>query len=802
MKEYPKGSYFTGALEHIKFENKENTAKFTEAGAEALDLIFLSKARFNENNKKLAAYPSASQKDHFQYITTPHPIGNLSAKQCLTLDLMSNIDAEPEKAVSILKDSLEYYKELGAGEYKAKIEEILNANPQPETDEIQTALASLILASGIPTAVISRKKQKSDSTVRNKYLLNADHFSIKTWTNNDADGDPENDMAASLPSDVTPQGQTLIQIFDKCTSSANRSKMTTAEMRISCEDKRGVAGVKTQLQTIAGVKFINSFDDLLDEGTYKTAYDQFKAWLETAKYTGKEGGALKDRLDFVLRVASPAFMKAEGLVLSDFDSDAKNIMPGLRFILKATEQFLHENGRECNLSQTIMPLCENRHSIEQAENVFQDFLDKVKEKYDAAKGNPEKLEKIRQMLLPDGKNMFWGVFTGPSDLTKDMGGRAANAINKHITDITAKWAQFKKDVPELALGNAQIKVEFGKGTSNKRGGNMIPSGVKSITWQGSNFATWSRMGALFYAAIALGQNQKKEDGLYELPEGFYEAAIETHQKLLGEKQGSIIARYDELITNPETKSHFDLLKSKYSNNQGTRGGGKDSDQLPGYADTRAIGCASITSYIGLLTSPAFPDDEKLLSQYDLTSALKNNEELDILLKELYQYVAFSANRADKLGFDINFIAENIGYINKVMHKLSQECGLEFSCPYDLDYAPSVKNLVAGLRKIHDNPALELFEQQIGEITAYRDMLDSSVQEAVDNGFTDEKNAEIALINSAMANYQLPVIAYNGIEKGKQQTANDNYVEQQPDGSMSGAIVSYVKKISYGKCTTL
>lgn len=796
----------------LKLPKLPNAAQhFDEASAQSLDILLENRKLGYVAGKKFFDEKDAESKHGVTVITTPHPIANLSAVQCLMLDvisLVSNILARYHKA-----DESGTRKKYSKNFVGNKIDEYLletakqllildntkilalkvardNFKRDGDVNALQVALARIVMAMGIPTKVIGAQEQANAARVRDARIRTADKRSpieVQTWRGADGDGDPKNPMSNII---TWGKDKTLLAMYKDKPKSLNQ---TTVQPRLSCKDKKGVTGIIKQLQNIPGAKEIADWLVLFDKDAYDAAYAKYKIYLENARYNAvskdgtsqsnsedKDHSFINNPLDLILRVAAPAFTKADGFVLSDFDSSKKNVMPALRFILQATEQYLREKtGKSISIKQTIMPLCENQHSIAGAAELFSEYLQSVDLAIAAeCTGKITKEQKafwIKKVVFPHDKIPFYGAFYGPSDLTKDMGGQSINRIVSSIEALRLSWAQFMES-HKTFFGIIQIpefKIEFGKGTSPKRGGGFtLPY---SPTVQGSNIVTWDSVLMKTQARGMVAQN-KDPSGSHVggdfIKEAIIKEAIEFHEKILNENNGYIVTRFDTLRSSPM----LSILTPNYSNNQGTRG----NEENPLFKDQRAIASAATTSLIGLLSAPGFPEDPKG-SGYDVLKAVKDPADLHILMYDLFQIASLDFERAVALKFTEEEIKPCRDYANNVLRFLCNQVGVNND--EKMHFADRVGNLVEEIIKATPDKTAQIvlrqFQAQIPLIKALQKTLTATVSSA--KGQSGDKleqtKANAAFVNSLIANFQMPMVPAYGYKRGV--VNNDNSKERKP-----------------------
>lgn len=811
----------------------KHQARYDPAAIASLDAHLQARALMYLANKKLFDENISESKKKVTFISTPHPIGNLRLEQSLILDALSKIIAleyrveqsnekrnrhnsfpkqvtrsvrnlvytappkQPKKiytpndiAVRLqryVQDTpcsqlANFYQSADIGlprsardttTFSAQTKNLTKEQIDEKIRIIKNELATAFLMIPLPTKVVTPQAQTEIGAIRDRRLQAVEsksHPEIITWNNVDADGDNHPMAEVIDPIGIghaynKSKGKNFLEIFLAChptaTNLLGKKKPTLRQPRISWEDKKGITGVKSSLAAIPGVKDITSWNNLLDDAKFNAAYNAFTKFLTETNYKGK----VNEPLDFVLRLCSPLFVPAHGLVISDFDASDKTAMPKLRFMLMAATRFLESQNLNTQQklaldklrTQVVMPLCENKESIERAPDRFKEFLE-----FAANKGKSQP-EKVKELLSSDGKNLFYGCFVGPSDLTKDMGGRSIEIIQETIDQLRKHWDNFRIHHRNLCATNMQMQIEFGKGTSPKRGGGYTINAPQTL--QGVNFATTDT--ALTKSVVRTMRAQNSGVRMKAHNKALREDAVKFHKYLWDEKTGILTKEFDHLRNAPQLRP----LLSMYSNNMGTRGSSVSKTQVE-YNKQRAIACAAITSYMGLLGYPSFPapngHDSILRTKYNIDTALGNPTELHILMGDLFQIVCLDPNRARALGVK-DGIAQSCAYATNLLAELGMKAGFGDTRPQGEDFSKSVEQLVTGLIKkaqgnIMAQNALTLFKAQIPVITKLRDSLTSAITSAKD--FSPTTCANIALLNNFLANFQMPLIPAKGFDLSK------------------------------------
>lgn len=877
---YQKSSvnYFIKSFQNLSEKNSPSSFyPFNENSASALDNWLESiKDHYAAYKKQFPeSHEHASKEKEFAFISTPHPIGNVTAVQCIMLDLMSKIENlqlrdgvsnkydatefknklieyldkarwgkdEMEKfdqAIDSAKnlrdqEQLKQYKELAIKSNQVIrdliVEQIYKLDVQSKEEikkfaevAIQPVLAKLVLEIGIPTEVINREVQNLQNQKQEKIIQNKDEYSVtKSWVNVDADGDSANPMSNILAGEIS-ESDNLKEIFIKQKETRHDNHLVSYEPRISYEDKKGVKGIKRQLEEIFNsdnLREINSISDLLNEDKFEAAYKEFRVFLENTKYQS----SVSNKLDFIIRLCAPAFKRdASGIVLSDFDSSDTAIMPRLVFIKEAVEKYLKEENLvnpNFKISQSILPLCESEKSIKGAINAFGKFLGDVETEYSKTieSNDLNRVKEIKKLVCNKNGEFIYGFFAGPSDLTKDMGGLSTLLIDTSIRGANQMWNNFveswdksleakgvksnftrseelkdkhledkkiqenfqKSDKPwyekpkiekkieekedNLFMSGTKFVIEYGRGTSPKRGGGIVVPGLHGATVQGTTMPTFSNTLLKAYSKAATHQGLESDMAKSNIiTDEFFNAAVENHRGFLnsgenGGEPGSVIKEFDKLRINPE----FVVLDRKYNNNQGTRG----ADGIPTFANQRAINAASTTTYIGLISFPSFPaPGSKGWDEFNLEKMLSDPHGIDILTKELFQYCGMDFKRAGRLGFSNEVINQNQLYTNNVLSKLFTSVDPDFNLTQlnDLRYDQIASKLLDEIltsKMPLDSSAkksLEHFGEQISFIANSRDSLSAMVNHLPTEGkANDSLLSNMAFQLNNLSNFQLPLI---------------------------------------------
>lgn len=786
-------SIFSEAFEglHDADVTPESTAKFNEDSARSLDVLLENRLLSYVTNKKLFTEKYNKGREPDTVISTPHPIGNLTLQQGMVLDVLTKIlklelrhEVQKKYSEESIIDIINGYLAV-AGLPRFEIISLksrantITQEIRSNINELKHKLATQLLQSGIPIEVISPENQEKSGVARDNLLKYADSAVptiVQSWNLVDADGD-DNAMLNALEkthASGSAQGKTILEIYNdwqkiKKSKELKEADPTLRQPRLSWKDKKGVTGIMTHLAKIPGVGVIQTWPDMLNDKKLEEAYGEFKNFIEAERYNG----SVNSHIDFILRLCSPAFAHAHGIVLSDFDSSKKQAIPQMRFLVQAVERFLTEKTKSTVvIPQIIMPLCENDASIRGTTDLFREFLASMGKSYDAIKNLPndikkQELEKINRLMFPDGNSLFYGGFYGPSDLTRDMGGQSIHFISTSIKELRYAWQEFMKSHKDLLPYNINhIHIEFGKGTSPKRGGGFTLPYPPTV--QGINFVTTDSN--LMKLQLRLMGAQAPQIYPFESPvsDEFRQHAIDFHKMLLNEDDGLIIREFDRLKDTPL----LGAVSGTYSNNQGTRGKGGH----PLYKEQRAISSAATTSMLGLLGYPSFPAPDvmqDMQQEYNLDEVLKNPADLHILMGDLFQIVCMDVKRAKLLGFNqesinicCDYASALLGFIGK---KIDVEAPLQMGDNYS-DHVVTIVDTLAEKAVQVGSPLAESvllqFKAQIPLICQFRDnlteQLEAATQEKLVAGkLPDATLANIAFQNNLLANFQLPALPANG-----------------------------------------
>ena len=783
---------------------------------------FLSKNDVQENKEIAQSY---------YFISTPHPIGNISAPSLLLFDLSRQINnlkirilANEENNIAnnlskiqqylitakeILQNSLANFNDNSNQEYSSivdfatsiidnSISIIENKDSKIKsledfniiTKNICQDLFSGVIEIGISNKVIKSAVQDAQGVIKNSILSNVlsknDGKYLKSWYRVDADGDADNVISNIIPQQCN--NKNIVEIFSICKKENLSKKLDYNfyyEPRISCKaGKKGVSGLVEQLEKISGINKINCFKDI-NNNELKQLFYQF---LENTKF---ESNNINHPLDTILRTCLPAFVDASAIVLSDFPANNNKILWQLVAIIKNSEEFLSKKlNQNIAINQTILPLCETEIAVKGAEKNFANFLKEIDNEYNLISSAKIELEEqnklfnqLRKFVVNEDNQFILGNFSGPSDLTKDVGSMSIAMINNLSFNIAKLFRDFVASHPLLKLDNVDLIQEYGQGTSTKRDNNSVFANFDGSTIQGTNLISLNSQSA----KSIIVNNQKlrknyKEDDFVAIDENFQNLAIKAHRYFLGDEDGLITQQFNDKITDKVMQ----VINRCYSNNQGTRG----SDGVVKYSDQRAINASFTTAYLGLLQHCGFPLPEDL--------ELINNQNIDlfnsklffnIMVKELYQIANFNPERAKKFNFSDNLIEESNNYCNEVLSFLiakvlnkeiadSKNFSDFFksqSINQKLDFL--VNNLIASTDNDKNlqqhNLILREFKDQIPLIRKNQDSLNSLLLESLLKQDSIDYNQDyfftnIALLVNGITNFPLPQIAIS----------NDNALQEE------------------------
>ncbi|MDB2414451.1 hypothetical protein N9W34_01620 [Rickettsiales bacterium] len=753
-----------------------------------------------ENTKNEVKDLRASEE--IKKIKTFHPIGNNTADQGKDFDLLARILA--------FKQRDEFYGKYGTLTDKAKYTEehsdkILERFNQEffgeenkgqfkeSFEDLENAIITRFIKGGISKEVISRKEQAEAGALASNYLRSSEEERVIVW-NPDMDGDPTANVSEILEFDAN-QGLSLIQIYD-LKDKRDPSK-NLYQSRISCEDggKRGVGDFVHMLNHSEVVSKVTGFSDVIGSD-FEGKYAQYKEYLDGLKFektSEKEGPDLPVNfaLNAIIASTLPAFTDAKGMVLSDFpdESDkASQLLAKLMFTRKAVSRYISEKKQiGLEIDQIYMPLCENKESIENFQQNLEVFNKSVISELSKAKkeGDEEKIQEILDAITSgyDGghRKFIFGTFSGPSDLTKDMGQSSILEMTKSSVSSELNFRKFKEKVKEIIgedlysqhFANVQYAQEYGKGTAHRRGGNYV-LGAMPRTIQGLQLASMSRVIQKAYEQ-GMDMCDMSIDDLEQLQQDIaeYEATFavtkssEAHKSFFCEDENSkgvINAQLDDLgkmeIFKPALKN--------YSNPVGHRGYKEDGKyENKAEKNTRAIGSAAKHAYTGLINNCGFafnPSEET--PDIDLVKMINKPFGLQIFIAELLQMASIDYKRAETLGFEGDAISKTKEYVNNVANFFADK--FEIKSPDSLetmqernDFVNNVLNHVIDKGLIKNETLakrLALFKEQVPLIAGISASLTAKVEKiSKAEEITEEQIANAASLINDIANFQLPVV---------------------------------------------
>ncbi len=749
------------------------------------------------------------------FINTPHPIGNLSAKHGIILDFIARIiNIELRLALGVklgetkekhknpkayIQDKVVKYKDLLVKEGIFTESDLNNVN---NIDQLLAILSYKFVGLGIDTAVISKPQQSRDAKAKIEHLGGENNLN---WDRSDGDGDPRNAITEILGKQI--RGQTLLEIYQyhkarEGKESKSGRSATAFEPRISCKDKRGVDGITKTLSNIPGVMSINIATDLLDQDKFDLAYAKFESFIETLRYGAVASSEydINSLLDLILRATLPNYSNASGLVLSDFPQNGgEKLLAQLSFIKRSVDKFLDKNTNNFQVKpQKFLPLCENEDAINKLEELLEGIFSQIEQEaakivksFDDGKISTQdrnkKLTSLKNKFCGDGQFVF-GAFFGPSDLTADMGGVSIVILNNKRYTSELSYRKFQKDIKLSSGGllnfdDIEFVQEYGKGSSPKRGGNFVLTNLTRTNQGQSPAATDRSLQRIF------SRNASKASSFCYIPETVLNQSIKNHRYFGNNEDdlGLVALEYNELAQTPRGNALMQATTKKYANNQGTRG----KSGLVEFQDQRAIGLAALTSYIGLLQSPAFPFDVQTRtmadwSQNDFRDFVNHPAGFAVLINELYQFCAMDFNRAKILGFSNELIDQSAAYVDATIVFLSKAIGINSGEIHPKsELINRVSNIVAQLQEsdfissAYLKKRLDLFSQQMPLIHGISHDLTESVKHmAGKSEITDEDYAQNGIFLTQLANFQLPTIASNDPKTSVRETKHQRLVLEE------------------------
>jgi len=306
--------------------NKFNNIEFHQYGIEYLKdfQVMAENAYFRQ--KFLSKNDSQENKDRargYYFISTPHPIGNISTPSLLLFDLsrqinnlkirilaneendiannLSKIQQYLSGAKEILQKSLANLDNKSNQEYSSIVDFATSIidNSISKTENKDTKIESLedfnriakniceelfsgVIEIGVSNKVIKPAVQYAQGVIKNsilsKVLWKNDGLRLKSWYDVDADGDADNVISNIIPQQCN--NKNIAKIFSIC-KQENLDYNFYYEPRISCKaGKKGVSGLVEQLEKISGINQINCFKDI-NNNELKESFYQF---LENTKF--------------------------------------------------------------------------------------------------------------------------------------------------------------------------------------------------------------------------------------------------------------------------------------------------------------------------------------------------------------------------------------------------------------------------------------------------------------------------------------------------------------------------------------
>ena len=210
-----------------------------------------------------------------------------------------------------------------------------------------------------------------------------------------------------------------------------------------------------------GIAQFSSLTDLVDDQKFDDFYKSFEKVLEKEK----THGTINCVMDFIIRVCLPAFAEGASMVLSDFDTTDRTIIPRLLAIAKAGSRYL---GVPVN--QVIMPLYESKEDADGWSGLFNFYLTEIEALVHDATTSDE-YQKIKDTFFTSEGYLRIGDFSGPSDLTLNMGGQSLGSIGEIKQAVSDQYDEFYNRVAAKLTGiKPTLKQDYGIGSASKRGG--------------------------------------------------------------------------------------------------------------------------------------------------------------------------------------------------------------------------------------------------------------------------------------------------------------------------------------------
>lgn len=668
----------------------------------------------------------------------------------------------------------------------------------PSYKNITEGLAAIVLQEGIRTQIISKEDQRTAGRLKEAMLPKGS----KTWIDVDGDGDPSNGMGNNVLTEYAHK--TLLDGFvdSYVAEGSSEESDIVYESRVSCDNKKGVNGVSAQLKRMPGVNSITSWKALLDKDTFEHAYEAFAEYLAETPYQEEESikqpkvhALINSPMDLVVRNVASILKhgKFDGIILSDFDPDDPAILPGLRFVFMATQKYLNDNivgisekickakglspeetpriiadiqSKINKANHKVLTLSESKESIEKQADVFKGMFGAFDEAAHAASEDKSKLKHIREVLVSPtidekGEALFAGVFPGPSDATKDMGGQSIRFMRQSLIDIEEEYQKLISTHDGLRLDEVKLSKEYGIGTAERRPARTpFPFPTTS---QGIVDLSMPRH------LKQQGRVKDAQDTAFRsemMPEEwqFAQEGIENFQAMWGNTGGAVTDEYNALRNTPL----FVAMQKEYANNSGTRG---KAGPLSDVENTRAIGANSIACHTGLMYFQAYPSPEKLsgYQQGFVVDTLKKGDPIDlsILVGELWQIAGWDGERAKNLGFSDGVIEKDKAYIGGVLDRLYTDLGKDriSDQPFNEQVDVLLWHLLQEPFIAQDPLAHRTLKQLKEQLPIVRELSDNvsaqitAAKQKLDGGkdLTARDHANIALTNGIYANLKAPFV---------------------------------------------
>lgn len=640
------------------------------------------------------------------------------------------------------------------------------------------SLAKVIIKIGLLKDVVSLEEQNFLVKSKEKMLQN---LGIRTlsWNEVDVDGDDEHPTSKALRIGNI-QGKTFTEIFLLHRQLRHQSddRISQKHPRISYLDKRGVKGLKKQLDIIA--PNIQSMTDLFNTKNMENTYKNLVKLLKQLQYNPNPS----DILDFIIRVVLPIFIEngqpiAEGFVISDFNSKDTAVLPKLQALFFLVKRYLVENNLMSkdqveNICHRYAPLCERYETINAFPNLFKNLLDEIDDLLN------KKLITYQQAayILANKGHYFIEFFGGPSDATVSSGISSIRQITFSMDLCRWYMANFLEKHFQLKT-YFQFIIQYGVGTGRRRINNTMQGVTK--TEQGVSDTVSPNMAHRNNAARA--EHQTLHSASFKKPMDkklFIAEAKRTHDRFWGEHGINTIAT-NALLKNKDSLIGTIGVTKRYYNNTGSRGRAR-KDTVKLYSGRRAIDSAALVASTGLIEAPGYPKSG-IPTSWDLIKTLNNdNVELSCLINQLSQCVVLAPKRAGMLGYSKEVIMKNIGYAQSFMQSITRNLGLK---KLDItDTTITVDMLLSIIIERVNDPEVKktllIFQAQAYELDRLKNIATNHLallnNEWKKTGKLIEKSlANFAFSANALSNYQLPIItAHKVVEKYRNTQVNDQY----------------------------